>query len=84
MAPSPQTLQQLLAELRDELLASAAPTCDLREAMRLTACGSESAFYRLAARLGVRPYAPGKWRRDDLHNAIARASHNAQRRGKTA
>ncbi len=45
-------------------------------------CDSVSATYRRAKALGIRAYLPGKYRRKDVENAIARKSYNA--RHKTA
>ena len=47
-------------------------TITLHEAMALSGCHSETAFFRLRRRLGVLPFSKGKYRRAELENAIAR------------
>lgn len=48
-------------------------------AMKMLSCETRSAFYRELEDLGVRPYRPGKYRRNDIINAVARRSYAASK-----
>ena len=72
--------QIVLARLPNVAAQSEAVTTE--EAMRMLACRSASALYRELEDLGVRAYRPGKYRRNDIINAVARRSHRAQQAAK--
>jgi hypothetical protein len=49
----------------------------IEELQPMLGCNSKSATYRELEKLGVRAYSPGKYRRADVENAVARKSHQA-------
>lgn len=53
-------------------------------AMKMLCCESLSALYRELSDLNVRPYRPGKYRRDDIVHAVALRSQSVKQAARRA
>lgn len=75
-----EALAQRVATLVAEKLSYTTPneTLGIAEVMPLLNCRARSTAYRTLAALQVRAYLPGKYRRRDVENAIARMSRSRQ------
>lgn len=78
-----EALAERIAQLVLAHMADPAPLPEavtVEQAMKMLSCDTRSAFYRELEDLGVRAYRPGKYRRNDIINAVARRSYAAARR----
>lgn len=80
---------EALATRVAEIVLSRLPVANLRETIGpeelqiMLGCDSVSATYRTAKALGIRAYLPGKYRRKDVENQIARRSYAARTQRET-
>lgn len=65
-------LDQMDAKLDRLISGPELPIVGVKEAMRLTGSGTPRTLHRTLIKLGVQPYARGKYRRMDITNAIGR------------
>ncbi len=80
LAPDLEAVAQRTAELvLARMSAPVGETIGLDGLQTMLGCRSTSATYRAAAALNIRAYLPGKYRRKDVENAIARRSYAARK-----
>lgn len=80
LTPDQEAMAQRVAQIVIATMPAPEPlpeSVTVEAAMRMLSCETRSAFYRELEDLGVRPYRPGKYRRNDIINAVARRSYAA-------
>jgi hypothetical protein len=75
------TLVRLEAKVDRLLAPPQAPVVSFKEAMQLCGCKSRSSLQRMLAKLQVRNVSRGKYRRQDITNALARIVYAKNTRG---
>jgi hypothetical protein len=77
-------IRDSLKKIEESLIAAAKPDeyLTIEEAGKMLKMRSTTATYRALARLKVRPFLPGHYRRDDIAAAVFFATHPRSKRGK--
>jgi hypothetical protein len=83
LTPHEEALAQRIADLVAAKLGAATlnqsliETVGLAELKAMLGCRSTGAVYRIVRKIGIRPYARGRYRRKDVVERIARSSYQA-------